>query len=120
MAARVVEAALDHPPVTFALHGHPLVAALPPFLVLELAAALDLRVTILPGVSALDALLADLRLDPVVASLVKRGWQILAGSELHTHDILDVPPAFAAWPPMKLPLMVLLLEVVPGKKLIAV
>ena len=66
MAARVVEAALDHPPVTFALHGHPLVAALPPFLVLELAAALDLRVTILPGVSALDALLADLRLDPVV------------------------------------------------------
>jgi hypothetical protein len=66
MAARVVEAALDHPPVTFALHGHPLVAALPPFLVLELAAALDLRVTIMPGVSALDALLADLRLDPVV------------------------------------------------------
>jgi len=66
MAARVVEAALDHPPVTFALHGHPLVATLPPFLVLELAAALELRVTVLPGVSALDALLADLRLDPVV------------------------------------------------------
>jgi len=66
MAVRVVEAALDHPPVTFALHGHPLVGVLPPFLVLELAAALDLGVTILPGVSALDALLADLRLDPVV------------------------------------------------------
>src|SRR5262249_58598576 len=65
MAARVVEAALDHPPGTFALHGHPLVAALPPFLVLDLAAALALRVTILPGVSALDALLADLRLGPV-------------------------------------------------------
>jgi hypothetical protein len=66
MAARVVEAAMDHPPVTFALHGHPLVAALPPFLVLELAEALDLRVAVLPGVSALDALLADLRLDPVI------------------------------------------------------
>lgn len=66
MAARVAEAALDHPPVTFALHGHPLVGTLPPFLVLKLAAALDLRVTVLPGVSALDALLADLRLDPVI------------------------------------------------------
>jgi precorrin-3B methylase len=66
MAARVVEAALDHPPVVFAIHGHPLVAAYPPFLVLELANALDLRVTVLPGISAIDAILADLRLDPVV------------------------------------------------------
>lgn len=66
MAARVVEAALDHPPVTFAIHGHPLVAAYPPFLVLELANALDLRVAILPGISAIDAIFADLRLDPVV------------------------------------------------------
>jgi hypothetical protein len=66
MAARVVEAALDHPPVTFALHGHPLVAAIPPFLVLELANALDLSVALLPGVSAIDTILADLRLDPVV------------------------------------------------------
>jgi hypothetical protein len=66
MAVRVVEAALDHPPVTFAIHGHPLVAAYPPFLVLELANALELRVTVLPGISAIDAILADLRLDPVV------------------------------------------------------
>src|SRR2546425_219321 len=42
MAARVVDAALDRAPVTFALHGHPLVAAHPPFLVLELASALGL------------------------------------------------------------------------------
>jgi len=34
--------------------------------VLELAAALDLRVAILPGISAIDSILADLRLDPVV------------------------------------------------------
>ena len=40
-----------------------------PFLVLEMAKALDLQVEILPGISALDALLADLRLDPVVHGL---------------------------------------------------
>ena len=62
----MIEAALDHPPVTFALHGHPLVAAHPPFLVLELAKALELQVTVLPGISAIDTILADLRLDPVV------------------------------------------------------
>jgi hypothetical protein len=66
MAARVIDAALDHAPVTFAIHGHPLVAAHPPFLVLELARALDLRVAVLPGISALDTILADLRIDPVV------------------------------------------------------
>jgi hypothetical protein len=66
MAARVVDAALDHPPVTFAIHGHPLIAAHPPFLILELAHALNLSVDVLPGISALDALFADLRLDPVV------------------------------------------------------
>jgi hypothetical protein len=66
MAARVVDAALDHPPVTFAIHGHPLIAAHPPFLILELAHALELRVTVLPGISAIDTILVDLRLDPVV------------------------------------------------------
>jgi hypothetical protein len=69
MAAGVVDAALDHPPVTFAIHGHPLVAAHPPFLILELADALNLQVTVLPGISAFDAILADLRLDPVVHGL---------------------------------------------------
>ena len=66
MAAHVVEAALDHPPVTFALHGHPLVAVAAAVSGAGACGALDLRVTILPGVWALDALLADLRLDPVV------------------------------------------------------
>ena len=66
MAIRVVEAALDHPPVTFAIHGHPLVAVHAPFLVLELAHALGLRVEILPGISAFDAILAELRIDPVI------------------------------------------------------
>jgi hypothetical protein len=66
MAVRVVDAALDHPPVTFAIHGHPLIATYPPFLVLELARALNLRIDVLPGISAIDTIFADLRLDPVV------------------------------------------------------
>jgi hypothetical protein len=66
MAIRVLEAALDHPPVTFAIHGHPLIAVHPPFLVLELANALGVRVKVLPGTSAIDTLVADLRIDPVV------------------------------------------------------
>jgi len=69
MAICVVRAALEHPPVTFAIHGHPLVAVHAPFLVLEMAKALDLKVEILPGISALDAIFADLRLDPVVHGL---------------------------------------------------
>lgn len=66
MAALVIDAALDHPPVTFAIHGHPLVAVHPSFLVMQLADLLDLRVSVLPGISAIDTILADLRLDPVV------------------------------------------------------
>jgi precorrin-3B methylase len=66
IAARVMDAAIDHPPVTFAIHGHPLIAAHPPFLILELAHALQLSVEVLPGVSAIDSIMADLRLDPVV------------------------------------------------------
>ena len=66
MAIRVIEAALDHPPVTFAIHGHPLVAAYPPFLVMSMARALKLRAEVLPGISALDTVFADLRIDPVV------------------------------------------------------
>ena len=66
MAACVIDAAMDHPPVTFAIHGHPLVAVHAPFLVLELANALELRVAVLPGISGIDTVLADLRIDPVV------------------------------------------------------
>ena len=66
MAICVVEAALDHPPVAFAIHGHPLVAVHPPFLVLEIANALGLSVEVLPGISSIDTLFADLRIDPVV------------------------------------------------------
>ena len=66
MAITVVNAALDNPPVTFAIHGHPLVAVQAPFLVLEMASALELKAEVLPGVSGIDTVLADLRIDPVV------------------------------------------------------
>jgi len=69
MAVRVIQSALEHPPVTFLVHGHPLVGVHAPFLVLEMAKALDLQVEILPGISALDTLLTDLRLDPVIHGL---------------------------------------------------
>jgi precorrin-3B methylase len=76
-AARVIEAALDHAPVTFAIHGHPLIAAHPPFLVMERARAMGLRVRVLPGVSAIDTILADLCLDPVV-----HGFQMYEATDL--------------------------------------
>jgi hypothetical protein len=66
MAICVIQAALENPPVTFAIHGHPLVAVHAPFLVLEMANALELHVEILPGISSLDTLFADLRIDPVI------------------------------------------------------
>jgi len=66
MADRVLQSAGENPPVTFAIHGHPLVAATAPFLVMDRARSLGLKVRVLPGVSAIDTVLADLRLDPVV------------------------------------------------------
>jgi Tetrapyrrole (Corrin/Porphyrin) Methylases len=64
MAARVIESALDHPPVGLALYGHPLVYSLPPFIIMKSAELLGLRTKVVPGISSLDTLLVDLRFDP--------------------------------------------------------
>ncbi len=69
MAARVLDAALDHPPVTFAMHGHPIVGAYAPFLIRDLAGLLALQVQVLPGISAMDCLFAELMVDPCVAGM---------------------------------------------------
>lgn len=69
MAARVLDAALDHPPVTFAMHGHPIVGAYAPFLIVDMAGLLDLEVCVQPGVSAMDSLFAELMVDPCVLGL---------------------------------------------------
>jgi hypothetical protein len=77
MAARVIEAALDRAPVVMAVHGHPLVFCYPPFLVRDIAALLGLTVAVLPGISALDSLYADLWVDPGL-----RGLQMFEATDL--------------------------------------
>jgi uncharacterized protein YabN with tetrapyrrole methylase and pyrophosphatase domain len=70
MAARVIEAALDHSPVTFAMHGHPVVFSYTPFLIADMAKLLDLSIKVLPGISSLACLFAELMLDPGVSGIV--------------------------------------------------
>jgi precorrin-3B methylase len=69
MAVRVVEAALDHGPVGFALQGHPTVGLYAPALVRDVAGLLGLRVAVFPGISSIDALFAALGIDPFVQGL---------------------------------------------------
>ena len=69
MAARVVDAALDHPPVAFAMHGHPIVGAYAPFLIQDMGSLLSLEVEVQPGISAMDCLCAELKIDPTVAGM---------------------------------------------------
>jgi uncharacterized protein YabN with tetrapyrrole methylase and pyrophosphatase domain len=69
MAAVIVDAALSRSPVTFAEYGHPLVLAQPSVLAVRAATRLGLRTRVLPAVSALDCLFADLGIDPVQAGL---------------------------------------------------
>jgi 2OG-Fe(II) oxygenase superfamily/Tetrapyrrole (Corrin/Porphyrin) Methylases len=65
----VIEAALDHPPVAFAVYGHPQVYVYPTMQLTQAAQALGLRVKVMPGISALDSLLVDIGLDPGFAGL---------------------------------------------------
>ena len=70
MAARVLEAALDHPPVTFAMFGHPAVFTYSSFLIADLAQVLGLTVRVLPGISSMDCLFAERMLDPGISGLL--------------------------------------------------
>ncbi len=71
MAARTIDAALDHAPVVFAMHGHPSVFSYPAFLIRDMAAALGLEVRLLPGISAFDTIAAELWIDPSVRGLLQ-------------------------------------------------
>lgn len=89
MAARVVEAALLHPPVTYLLYGHPTVFAYPPELIQKLADLLDLKVKIYPGISAMDCIFAELHFDPGA-----NGLQIYEASDIllrHIPLLPDIP-----------------------------
>jgi uncharacterized protein YabN with tetrapyrrole methylase and pyrophosphatase domain len=63
MAVAVVTAAMDHPPVSFASYGHPLVFCYPTTLIRRAARLLNLRFEVVVGVSSLDTLLVDLSYD---------------------------------------------------------
>jgi hypothetical protein len=69
IATAVLDAALDHAPVAFAVYGHPQVYVYPTMQIRRAAALLDLRVQVLPGISTLDALMIDVGLDPGVSGL---------------------------------------------------
>lgn len=69
-AVRLVEAALDHGPVVWAKHGHPLVFSYVPALVKQMAGLLGLTVEVLPGISTLDLAFARGFLDPAVNGLL--------------------------------------------------
>jgi uncharacterized protein YabN with tetrapyrrole methylase and pyrophosphatase domain len=64
MAASVLAAALEHPPVTFALYGHPMIYVLPSRQVLHAAPYLGLKAEVQPGISSLDTIFCDLGIDP--------------------------------------------------------
>lgn len=63
MAARVVDAALENPPVTFAVYGHPTFFVYPSALIRRSAELLGLGVEVLPGISTIDAVSIDLGLE---------------------------------------------------------
>jgi uncharacterized protein YabN with tetrapyrrole methylase and pyrophosphatase domain len=81
MAAAVVDAALADPPVSFASYGHPLVYCYPTTLIRRASALLALKLTVLPGISTLDALFIDLDLDPAL-----NGLQMYEASDLLVRD----------------------------------
>jgi precorrin-3B methylase len=89
IAARVVDAALAHPPVGFAMQGHPSVGCYTTALLRDLCRVLGLEIEVLPGISALAALLADLGVDPLV-----RGLQLYEATDLLLRRrplLVDVP-----------------------------
>ena len=63
MAASVIEAALEAPPVAFAVYGHPTFFVYPSTLICRSAELLGLNVEVLPGISTVDAVCIDLGLD---------------------------------------------------------
>jgi uncharacterized protein YabN with tetrapyrrole methylase and pyrophosphatase domain len=69
MSVEVLHSALEHPPVTFAVYGHPLFYVYPSYQIITVAPWLRLIVKMLPGISALDCIIIDLGLDPALLGL---------------------------------------------------
>ena len=81
MAAEVVHAALEDPPVAFATYGHPLFFVYPSVLIRAAADLLDLSVHVVPGISSVDTLLVDLAFDPGLT-----GLQLYEATAVLVHD----------------------------------
>jgi uncharacterized protein YabN with tetrapyrrole methylase and pyrophosphatase domain len=64
MASMVVAAAMEKPPVCFATYGHPKIFCHPAVLIQRAARVLDLKTGVISGVSSLDALFAEVNVDP--------------------------------------------------------
>lgn len=64
MSKEVISGAINKGPVSFGLYGHPTVFAYPPFVIKAVAESFGLTVGVVPGVSALDCMLAELMIDP--------------------------------------------------------
>jgi uncharacterized protein YabN with tetrapyrrole methylase and pyrophosphatase domain len=69
IAAVTLDTAQKDPPVCVALYGHPLVLSTLSTMVMCGADWLRLETTVVPGVSSLDTVIADLRLDPGAAGI---------------------------------------------------
>jgi uncharacterized protein YabN with tetrapyrrole methylase and pyrophosphatase domain len=71
IAEIVIVATKSHPHVCFLVPGHPLVYVTPSSLILDHARRLGIKVTVLPGISALDTMILQLRLE-----IGRRGLQV--------------------------------------------
>jgi uncharacterized protein YabN with tetrapyrrole methylase and pyrophosphatase domain len=69
MAAAVVAAAVEEPPVCLATYGHPWIYCYPTTLISRAAPLLGLHVEVFPGVSSFDTLLVDLGIDIAVTGV---------------------------------------------------
>lgn len=81
MAADVLDGAVTGGPVALAVYGHPLVLSVPCSIVRRMGPGMGLRVTVLPAVSALDCLSAELGVD-----LVAMGLQTHEATDLLLYD----------------------------------
>jgi precorrin-6B methylase 1 len=77
MAKAVVDGAIRNGPIAFGLYGHPTVFAFPPFVVKEVAESLGLTVDVIPGISSMDCIFAELMIDPA-----NSGLQMFEATEL--------------------------------------
>lgn len=64
MSKDVISGAITNGPVSFGLYGHPTVFAYPPFVIKFVAESLGLTVGVVPGISAMDCMFAELMIDP--------------------------------------------------------